>query len=147
MEIQELLGSDIAMSFDQLVDATLPADQVADAMDRTHRWAERSLSSHGRPDQALFGITQGGVDAQLRRQSVAAIARLPFDGIAIGGLSVGESKAEMGATLEIVADALPSECPSHTMSSTDNSIAGPSAAMSSALAANAPPLGTLSLAK
>jgi queuine tRNA-ribosyltransferase len=106
IEIQEALGSDIAMAFDQLVDATLPADQVAVAMERTHRWAERCLAAHGRPDQALFGIVQGGVDSGLRRQSTAAIAALPFDGIAIGGLSVGESKAEMAATLETVADAL-----------------------------------------
>ena len=106
MEIQELLGSDVAMAFDQLVDPTLPADEVARAMERTHRWAERCLAARARPDQALFGIIQGGVDAELRRQSTAAIAGLPFDGIAVGGLSVGESKDEMGATLEVVAEAL-----------------------------------------
>ena len=106
VEIQEALGSDIAMAFDQLVDATLPIDEVALAMDRTHRWAERCLTAHTRPDQALFGIVQGGVDADLRRRSVAAIAELPFDGLAIGGLSVGESKEEMAATLEVVVDAL-----------------------------------------
>jgi queuine tRNA-ribosyltransferase len=106
IEIQEALGSDIAMAFDQLVDATLPSSEVAIAMERTHRWAERCLAAHLRPDQALFGIVQGGVDADLRRTSVAAIAALPFDGIAIGGLSVGESKVEMAATLEVVADAL-----------------------------------------
>ena len=106
IEIQEALGSDIAMAFDQLVDATLPSSEVAIAMERTHRWAERCLRAHERPDQALFGIVQGGVDPALRRSSVAAIAGLPFDGIAIGGLSVGESKAEMAATLEVVADAL-----------------------------------------
>src|SRR6187551_885071 len=83
MEIQEALGSDIAMAFDQLVDATLPARQVAAAMERTHRWAERCLAARSRPDQALFGIIQGGVDATLRRESSAAIAALPFDGIAI----------------------------------------------------------------
>jgi queuine tRNA-ribosyltransferase len=106
MEIQEALGSDIAMSFDQLVDARLPATEVAAAMERTHRWAERCLAAHARPEQALFGIVQGGVDVELRRRSVAAIAELPFDGIAIGGLSVGESKGEMAATLAVVADAL-----------------------------------------
>jgi queuine tRNA-ribosyltransferase len=104
--IQEALGSDIAMAFDQLVDATLPAEEVAMAMERTHRWAERCLAARSRSDQALFGIVQGGVDAELRRRSVAAIAALPFDGVAIGGLSVGESKAEMMATLDVVADAL-----------------------------------------
>jgi queuine tRNA-ribosyltransferase len=106
IEVQEALGSDIAMSFDQLVDATLPAAEVAAAMERTHRWAERCLAAHARPGQALFGIVQGGVDAELRRRSVAAIAELPFDGIAIGGLSVGESKGQMATTLAVVADAL-----------------------------------------
>ena len=106
MEIQAMLGSDVAMSFDQLVDPSLPRAEVADAMERTHRWAVRSLAARGRPDQAVFGIIQGGVDPELRRESAAAIADLPFDGIAIGGLSVGESKAEMSATLDVVADAL-----------------------------------------
>jgi queuine tRNA-ribosyltransferase len=106
IEIQEALGSDIAMAFDQLVDATLPAPEVAEAMERTHRWAKRCLAAHSRPDQALFGIVQGGVDPDLRRQSVGAVAGLPFDGIAIGGLSVGESKAQMTATLDVVVDAL-----------------------------------------
>ena len=106
VEIQEALGSDIAMAFDQLVDATLPAADIAIAMQRTHRWAERCLDAHTRADQALFGIVQGGVDADLRRESAAAIAALPFDGIAIGGLSVGESKAQMAHALEVVADAL-----------------------------------------
>ena len=106
MEIQALLGSDIAMAFDQLVDPGLPRAEVAEAMERTHRWAERSLAARGRPDQAVFGIIQGGVDPKLRRASVAAIAGLGFDGIAVGGLSVGESKAEMAATLEVVGEAL-----------------------------------------
>ena len=104
MEIQALLGSDVAMAFDQLVDPH--AADVRAAMERTHRWAERSLAARGRPDQAVFGIVQGGVDPELRRESVAAIAGMPFDGIAIGGLSVGESKAEMAATLAVVAEAL-----------------------------------------
>jgi queuine tRNA-ribosyltransferase len=106
MEIQALLGSDVAMAFDQLVDPGLPRAAIAEAMERTHRWAERSLAARGRPEQAVFGIVQGGVDPELRRASVATIAGLPFDGIAIGGLSVGESKAEMAATLSVVAEAL-----------------------------------------
>ena len=105
-EIQEALGSDIAMAFDQLVDATLPARQVAAAMTRTHAWAERCLAAHARDDQALFGIVQGGIDESLRRQSAAAIAGMAFDGIAVGGLSVGESKDEMAAALDVVGDAL-----------------------------------------
>ena len=106
MEIQEALGSDIAMAFDQLVDATLPPAEVAIAMRRTHRWAERCLAAHTRPDQALFGIVQGGVDADLRRESVASIMSLPFDGIAVGGLSVGETREQMADTLDLVAEAL-----------------------------------------
>jgi queuine tRNA-ribosyltransferase len=106
MEIQALLGSDVAMVLDQLVDPALPHAEVAEAMERTHRWAERSLAAPGRPDQAVFGIVQGGVDPQLRRASAGFVASLPFDGIAIGGLSVGESKADMAATLDVVADAL-----------------------------------------
>ena len=106
MEIQQLLGSDVAMAFDQLVDPGLPRADVADAMARTHRWAERSLAAAGGGSQAVFGIIQGGVDPELRRESAAAIAGLAFDGIAIGGLSVGESKAEMASTLEVVAEAL-----------------------------------------
>jgi queuine tRNA-ribosyltransferase len=104
MEIQALLGSDVAMAFDQLVDPH--AADVRAAMERTHRWAERSLAARARTDQAVFGIVQGGVDPDLRRESVAAIAGMPFDGIAIGGLSVGESKAEMAATLSVVAEEL-----------------------------------------
>jgi queuine tRNA-ribosyltransferase len=106
IEIQEALGSDIAMAFDQLVDGTLPAAEVATAMGRTHHWAERCLAAHTRKDQALFGIVQGGVDPTLRQESAASIAGMPFDGIAIGGLSVGESKAQMAATLDVVAEAL-----------------------------------------
>jgi queuine tRNA-ribosyltransferase len=106
MEIQALLGSDVAMAFDQLVDPGLPRSDVAGAMERTHRWAERSLAARGSPSQAVFGIVQGGVDPDLRRESVAAIGSMPFDGIAIGGLSVGESKADMALTLDVVADAL-----------------------------------------
>ncbi len=106
MEIQELLGSDIAMAFDQLVDPMLAPAEVEEAMVRTHRWAERCLRAHDRPDQALFGIIQGGVDAGLRRRSAAEVAALPFDGLAVGGLSVGESKAQMAETLDVVADAL-----------------------------------------
>lgn len=106
MRIQSLLGSDVAMVLDQLVDPALPAREVAAAMERTHRWAARSLAARGRPDQAVFGIVQGGVDPGLRRRSVEVIAAMGFDGIAIGGLSVGESKADMAATLEVVGEAL-----------------------------------------
>ncbi len=109
MEIQALLGSDVAMAFDELVDPSLPPTEVGEAMERTHRWAARSLAARGRPGQAVFGIIQGGVDPQLRRASTTTIAGMGFDGIAIGGLSVGESKAQMAATLAVVAEALGSD--------------------------------------
>ena len=106
MDIQELLSSDIAMAFDQLVDPTLTGAEVEEAMARTHRWAARCVAAHQRTDQALFGIIQGGVDPALRRRSSTEIAALPFDGLAVGGLSVGESKAAMSATLDVVAETL-----------------------------------------
>ncbi|MGH2489568.1 MAG: tRNA guanosine(34) transglycosylase Tgt [Candidatus Limnocylindria bacterium] len=104
--IQEALGTDIAMVLDHPVGAGAPLQEVRDAMARTHDWARRSLEARRRADQAMFGIVQGGADAALRAESARAIAALPFEGIAIGGLSVGESKAEMAAALEVVADAL-----------------------------------------
>ncbi|MGZ8475693.1 MAG: tRNA guanosine(34) transglycosylase Tgt [Candidatus Limnocylindria bacterium] len=106
MEIQALLGSDVAMVLDQLVDPALPGADVREAMERTHRWAARSLAARVDPAQAVFGIVQGGVDAGLRRESASAIAAMPFDGIAVGGLSVGESKDQMAATLDVVGEAL-----------------------------------------
>jgi queuine tRNA-ribosyltransferase len=84
-------------------------------MERTHRWAERSLNAHGRNDQALFGIVQGGVDPDLRAQSAEFIALLPFPGIAIGGLSVGETKDEMHRTLDVVTPLLPENKPRYLM--------------------------------
>jgi queuine tRNA-ribosyltransferase len=102
MEIQEALGSDIAMAFDQ------PAEPMAAPLlvERNLRWAERSLAAHSRPDQALFGIIQGGLDPAARRRAAEDIAALPFDGLAVGGLSLGESKTDMAAMLDVVADAL-----------------------------------------
>jgi queuine tRNA-ribosyltransferase len=104
--IQEALGSDIAMVLDHLVGADAGPEEVRVAMERTHAWAARSLAARSRPDQALFGIVQGGVDHSLREASARATAELPFDGIAVGGLSVGESKASMAAALASVAEAL-----------------------------------------
>jgi queuine tRNA-ribosyltransferase len=74
---------------------------VAEATERTHRWAERSLASHRRTDQALFGIVQGGLDPALREVSTRFIAALPFDGICIGGLAGDETPAQRDATLDV----------------------------------------------
>jgi len=106
IEIQEALGSDIAMVLDELVDPAGQPSDVADALARTFRWAERCLAARSRPDQAVFGIVQGGIDPTLRRRSAEQTRDLPVDGLAVGGLSVGESKADMAATLDIVGDAL-----------------------------------------
>jgi queuine tRNA-ribosyltransferase len=101
--IQEALGADIAVAFDQPVPpaSTDPAD-VAIATERTHRWAERSLDAHRRTDQALFGVIQGGLAPDLRRASTAFIAGLPFDGLNIGGLAGDETPAERDEVLDIV---------------------------------------------
>jgi queuine tRNA-ribosyltransferase len=114
IQIQENLGADIIMAFDECSDPNNRA-YTAKAMERTHGWAERCLAAKTRPDQALFGIVQGGVDPDLRTASAKFIASLPFPGIAIGGLSVGETKAEMYATLDLVTPLLPEDKPRYLM--------------------------------
>lgn len=98
--VQEALGPDIAVALDQPVFPSSPREVVEDAMERTHRWAARSLDAHTRTDQALFGIVQGGLDPELRARSARFIAGLPFDGICIGGLAGDETPAERDATLD-----------------------------------------------
>jgi queuine tRNA-ribosyltransferase len=112
--IQENLGADIIMAFDE---CSNPNDHAYSrlAMERTHRWAERSLRAHSRADQALFGIIQGGIVPDLRSTSTKFISSLPFPGIAIGGLSVGETKGEMHAMLDLVIQSLPSAKPRYLM--------------------------------
>ena len=85
------------------------------ALERTHRWAERCLAVKSRPDQALFGIVQGGVFPDLRLRSAEFIAGLDFPGVAIGGLSVGESKPETLGILDILTGALPMDRPRYLM--------------------------------
>jgi len=102
IEAQEALGPDIAVAFDHPVYPSSPRAEVEDAMERTHRWAERSLAAHRRPDQALFGIIQGGVDPEFRERSTRFIAGLPFDGICIGGLAGDETPVERATALDVV---------------------------------------------
>jgi len=103
MEIQAALGADVAVAFDQPVPpSSTDLRDVAIATERTHRWALRSLEAHRRPDQALFGVIQGGLDPALRRQSTAFIAGLPFDGLNIGGLAGDETPAQREAVLDLV---------------------------------------------
>jgi queuine tRNA-ribosyltransferase len=101
--VQEALGSDIAVCVDQPVPPHASSRrEVAEATARTHRWAERCLQAHGRADQALFGIIQGGLEGDLRTESTQAIAGLPFDGICIGGLAGDETPAQRRAALDVV---------------------------------------------
>jgi queuine tRNA-ribosyltransferase len=89
--------------------------EVERAMERTHAWAERCLAARSRPDQALFGIVQGGIDPELRAQSAHDTAGLEFDGYGIGGLSVGETRAEMIPALAATTAHLPTDRPRYLM--------------------------------
>jgi queuine tRNA-ribosyltransferase len=112
--IQENLGADIIMAFDECAE---PYDRAynIEAMARTHRWVERCQAAKTRRDQALFGIVQGGVFPDLRETSAEFIAGLGFPGNAIGGLSVGETKPEMYAMIEVVNAVLPADKPRYLM--------------------------------
>jgi queuine tRNA-ribosyltransferase len=112
--IQEHLGADIIMAFDECAP---PYDYAYNqrAVARTHAWAQRCLESKKRRDQALFGIVQGGVFTDLRQESAAFITSLDFPGHAIGGLSVGETKDETYAMLEVVDAALTEDKPRYLM--------------------------------
>jgi queuine tRNA-ribosyltransferase len=112
--IQENLGADIIMAFDECAE---PYDKTYSeiALNRTHTWAERSLRAKTRSDQALFGIIQGGIFEDLRIMSAEYIASLGFPGNAIGGLSVGETKNEMYRILEVVDPVLPEDKPRYLM--------------------------------
>jgi queuine tRNA-ribosyltransferase len=112
--IQENLGADIIMAFDECSDPN-DHEYTKLAMRRTHAWAERSLKAKSRADQALFGIVQGGVDPGMRAESAKFIASLDTPGIAIGGLSVGETKDEMHGTLDVVTPLLPENKPRYLM--------------------------------
>ena len=114
MEIQALLGSDIAMALDQLVPTTSsPADQAA-AMDRSMRWAARSKAAFAGTG-ALFGIQQGALDEGLRKASADALINIGFDGYAVGGLAVGEGQAAMFGCLDFAPGQLPADKPRYLM--------------------------------
>lgn len=114
IEVQENLGADIIMAFDQ---CPPPYDREVNeqALHRTHAWAVRCLQAKKRPEQALFGIVQGGVFEDLRRQSAEFISSLNLPGNAIGGLSVGETKEEMFRILDLTNDILPKAKPRYLM--------------------------------
>jgi queuine tRNA-ribosyltransferase len=105
--LQELLGPDIAMVLDVCVGLPAKPGVVQQGMELTLRWAERSRAAHDRPDQALFGIVQGGIDPDLRAESARRTADLGFPGFGIGGLSVGETPEERDAALAAALTELP----------------------------------------
>ena len=114
--IQEALGSDIAMVLDECVPPTSEASvRVRAATDRTLRWAERSIEAHGRADQWLFGIVQGGARPEWRRQSAAATASLGFRGFAHGGLGLGEEVEARDALVATTHEVLPEDAPRYLM--------------------------------
>jgi queuine tRNA-ribosyltransferase len=116
MEVQNALGADIIMAFDECPAATAPAEYHRTAVERTLRWAEQSLLAHARPeDQSLFGIVQGGTDPELRRHCAAGLVAMDFPGYALGGLAVGEGFEAMKGVLAEAAPLLPAEKPRYLM--------------------------------
>lgn len=115
MEIEQALGADIAMAFDECAPADCARSYAIAAMNRTHRWAQRCKDSHTRADQALFGIIQGGVFADLRIESTKVLTDMDFPGYGIGGLSVGEPKPVMYEMLEQMMPYMPADKPHYLM--------------------------------
>jgi len=115
MQIQERIGADVAMQLDHVVALPATRDTVADAMQRSLRWADRCLAAHRREDQAVFGIVQGGLEPDLREESAVSLRGLGFDGYAVGGLSVGEGPEAMDATLRATTPYLPTDRPRYLM--------------------------------
>lgn len=112
--VQENLGADIIMAFDECADPN-NREYIISAMNRTHRWLERCIAAKKRSDQALFGIVQGGVDPVLRAQSAEFVSSMDLPGVAIGGLSVGETKQEMHQALDVLHPILPKDKPRYLM--------------------------------
>lgn len=116
IEIQNNLGADIIMCFDECVAHPAGYAYVEDSVDRTFRWAKRCLQAHHRTEeQALFGIVQGAFFKELRKKSADQITALDFPGYAVGGLSVGEPKPLMYEMLDITVPLLPEEKPRYLM--------------------------------
>ncbi|HEY8496329.1 MAG TPA: tRNA guanosine(34) transglycosylase Tgt [Limnochordales bacterium] len=113
--IQEALGADIIMAFDECAPYPCDYDYARRSTELTHRWAARCKAAHQRPDQALFGIVQGSVYPDLRAESARTLAEMDFPGYGIGGLSVGEPKEKMFEMLEVVNGILPRDKPRYLM--------------------------------
>lgn len=115
IEMQKSIGSDIMMVLDQCIPSTAEFAKAEAAMELTHRWAKRSLEARGDSPQALFGIIQGACHHELRKKSAAFLQQLPFDGLAIGGLAVGETQQERYEFTGLVTDLLPDNLPRYLM--------------------------------
>jgi queuine tRNA-ribosyltransferase len=113
--VQEELGSDVAMVLDECPPPNAPRDYHEKSLQRTARWAARCKEAHGKEDQALFGIVQGGLFPDLREQSLRLTVEIGFEGYAVGGLSVGESREAMLETLALTAPGLPAGSPRYFM--------------------------------
>jgi queuine tRNA-ribosyltransferase len=115
IEVQTALGSDVMMVLDICLPSTADAGAVRAAMERTHRWALRSLAARSDPEQALFAIVQGGLSPELRAESARFLAGHPFDGFAIGGLAVGDTRAQRAEVVSRTAALLPPDKPRYLM--------------------------------
>jgi len=113
--IQNLLGADIAMAFDECPPCPCSREVAAGAVERTLRWARVCRDVHGRPEQALFGIVQGGVNEDLRARCAEELVRIGFDGYAIGGVSVGEAEELRDHAVRTAAPLLPADRPRYLM--------------------------------
>jgi queuine tRNA-ribosyltransferase len=115
IEIQTAIGSDIMMVLDVCIDSTSDEASTRAAMEQTHRWALRSLKARKNDSQALFAIVQGGVVPELRRESAAFLTEQPFDGFALGGLAVGDTRAQREDITHFAAELLPEGRPRYLM--------------------------------
>ena len=115
IEVQTAIGSDIMMVLDECIDSMSDETRTRAAMDRTHRWALRSLAARTNTDQALFAIVQGGIVPSLRKESAAFLTEHPFDGFAIGGLAVGDTRSEREDVTALSAELLPPDRPRYLM--------------------------------
>ena len=115
IQIQEALGADIIMCFDECPPATADYEYVRRSLELTTRWARRCKDAHNREGQQLFGIIQGGMHHDLRARSLNEICSIGFDGYALGGLSVGEEKEQMYGVMECCAPLMPQDAPRYIM--------------------------------
>ena len=114
-DIQNRLGADIIMCFDECTPSGAEAEHLEKAVERSIKWAERCRKAHANPEQMLFGIVQGGTNLELRTSCTAELVKMDFDGYAIGGLSVGEGHDEMLRTVVHTAELLPKDKPRYLM--------------------------------